>query len=74
MVKLVWTDQVIADLEDIGNFVAETSEKYAKRTVQKLYETTEILKSYPKSGRIVPEKGEENVRELIEGSYRIIVL
>lgn len=72
MVRLIWTDQAIDDIESIGDYVAETSEKYAKRTVQKLYERTDVLKSYPKSGRVVPEKGEENIRELIEGSYRII--
>ena len=26
----------------------------------------------PKVGRIVPEKNDENIRELIEGNYRII--
>jgi len=72
MVKLIWTDQAINDLGDIGNYIAETSEKYAKITVQKLHERPAVLKTYPRSGRIVPEKGEENVRELIEGSYRII--
>ena len=29
MVKLIWTDQAIGDLEDIGDYIAETSEKYA---------------------------------------------
>lgn len=72
MVKLIWTDQAINDLGDIGDYIAENSEKYAKLTVQKLFERTEILKTYPQAGRIVPEKNEENVRELIEGNYRII--
>ncbi len=72
MVKLIWTDQAIDDLEDIGEYIAENSERYAKLTVQKIIERTEILKNLPKAGRIVPEKNDENVRELIEGSYRII--
>lgn len=72
MVKLIWTDQAIDDLGDIGDYIAENSEKYAKLTVQKIYERTEIVKSFPQAGRIVPEKNEENVRELIEGNYRII--
>ena len=72
MVKLIWTDQAIDDLEDIGNYIAENSEMYAKLTIQKIYERTDILKSFPQAGRIVPEKNEENVRELIEGNYRII--
>lgn len=31
-----------------------------------------FLKNFSEAGRIVPEKNEENVRELIEGNYRII--
>ncbi len=72
MVKLIWTDQAITDLGDIGDYIAENSEKYAKLTVKKLFERTDILKTYPQAGRIVPEKNEENLRELIEGNYRII--
>lgn len=72
MVKLIWTDQAIDDLGDIGDYIAENSERYAKLTIQKIYDRTKILKSFPQAGRIVPEKNEENVRELIEGSYRII--
>jgi plasmid stabilization system protein ParE len=72
VVKLIWTDQAIDDLGDIGDYIAENSEKYAKLTIQKIYDRTDILKSFPQAGRIVPEKNEENVRELIEGSYRII--
>lgn len=71
MVKLIWTDQAIDDLNDIGDYIAENSEKYAKLTVKRLYERTEILKQFPRAGRVVPEKGEENLRELIEGNYRI---
>jgi len=72
MVKLIWTDQAINDLGDIGDYIAENSEKFAKLTVRKLLDRTNILKDFPKAGRIVPEKNESNVRELIEGNYRII--
>ena len=72
MVKLIWTDQAINDLGDIGDYIAENSEKYAKLTVKKLFERTDILKTFPQAGRVVPEKNEGNVRELIEGNYRII--
>ncbi|MBX2900945.1 MAG: type II toxin-antitoxin system RelE/ParE family toxin [Cyclobacteriaceae bacterium] len=72
MVKLIWTDQAINDLGDIGDYIAENSEKYAMLTVKKLFERPDILKTFPQAGRIVPEKNDENVRELIEGNYRII--
>lgn len=72
MVKLIWTDQAINDLGDIGDYIAENSDKYAKLTVKKLLESPDILKTFPQAGRVVPEKNEENLRELIEGNYRII--
>lgn len=72
MVKLIWTYQAINDLSDIGDYIAENSEKYAKLTIEKLFEKTNLLKTFPQAGRIVPEKNEENIRELIEGNYRII--
>jgi toxin ParE1/3/4 len=72
MVKLIWTDQAIDDLDNVGEYIAENSERYAKLTIQKIFERTDVLKSFPRAGRIVPEKNEENVRELVEGNYRII--
>lgn len=72
MVKLIWTDQAITDLGDIGDFIAESSENYAKLSVKRLFERVDILKTFPLSGRVVPEKNEEALRELIEGNYRII--
>lgn len=52
--------------------IIKNSEKYAKLTVKKLFERADILKTYSQAGRIVPEKNDENVRELSEGNYRII--
>lgn len=72
MVKLIWTDQAINDLGDIGDYIAENSERFAKLTIKKLFERADILKNFPQSGRVVPEKNDDNVRELIEGNYRII--
>lgn len=71
MVKLIWTDQAIQDLGSIGDYIAENSETYAKLTVKRLYERTAILKSFPLAGKMIPEKQEENLRELVEGNYRI---
>lgn len=56
MAKLIWSDQVIIDLENIGDFIARDSERFAKITVKKLFEKVIILKTHPTIGRIVPEK------------------
>jgi addiction module RelE/StbE family toxin len=72
MVKIVWTDSAIQDLNDIGDYIARDSERYAELTVDKLFYSVDILEEYPKSGKMVPEFEDENIREIIRGSYRIV--
>jgi toxin ParE1/3/4 len=72
MVKVAWTDSAIQALNDIGEYIAKDSERYAKMVVQHLIESTGLLESHPKAGRIVPEFNKKNIRELIRGSYRIV--
>ena len=72
MVKVVWTDSAIQALNDIGEYIAKDSERYAIMVVQLLFESTDLLESYPKAGRIVPEFNDKNIRELVRGSYRIV--
>ena len=33
MVKIVWTDQAIQDLDDIGEFIAKDSDRYAREVI-----------------------------------------
>ena len=72
MVKIVWTDQAIQDLNDIGEFIANDSERYAREVVQTLFESVHLLESHTKAGKIVPEYGLTHLRELIRGSYRVV--
>jgi len=72
MVKVVWTNQGIQDLNDIGEYIAHDSERYAREVVQTLFESVQLLESHPKAGRIVPEYGLTHLRELIRGSYRVV--
>jgi toxin ParE1/3/4 len=72
MVEVKWTNQSIDDIGNIAEFIAKDSVKYARLQVSIFFETCKILEQFPNAGRIVPEKGKENIRELIVGSYRII--
>lgn len=44
---------------------------YAKRFIAKLINRVDQLIEFPESGRVVPEKNSPDIRELIEGNYRI---
>ena len=72
MVRLNWTFQAKDDLKAIAEYISRDSKGYAKLQVIRLKNRTRILKTQVRSGKIVPEINKENIRELIEGSYRII--
>ncbi|MFD2601124.1 type II toxin-antitoxin system RelE/ParE family toxin [Flavobacterium suzhouense] len=72
MAEVRWTDQALYDIENIAEFIAKDSETYAKIQVERFFEETEILESFPLSGRIVPELKDKTIREIIFGNYRII--
>ena len=72
MVKISWTQLAVQDLEDIREFIAQDSERYAIITVNKIFLSADNLLEYPEIGRIVPEIATPRIRELIIGNYRLI--
>ena len=72
MVRIRWTDIAIENLADIGDYIGKDSIKYAKIVVKHLFASTKNLKRSPRLGRMVPEFDNPNIRELINGHYRII--
>ncbi len=72
MDKVIWTDNAIQDLNDIGDYISKDSEKYAQLTVNHLFDSVDILESYPFSGKIVPEYNDISIREIIKVNYRIV--
>ncbi|MDM9583212.1 type II toxin-antitoxin system RelE/ParE family toxin [Nostoc sp. GT001] len=52
--------------------MAQNSPRYATRIIDRITKRSQQLANFPLSGRIVPEFETEQIREVIEGSYRII--
>lgn len=71
MDEIIWSKSALSDLKSIFDYIALDSVNYAERHVNKLIERTEVLVEFPKTGRVVPEKEDITIRELIEGNYRI---
>ncbi len=69
---VIWAQQAVVDLRSIHDFIARDSRYYAKKVVHDIREIVDELNGLPKMGRIVPELNEEDVRELLLYSYRII--
>lgn len=72
MGQVIWTEQAYDDLQAIYDYIAVDSERYARLLTEKLFNRSQTLASFPEMGRVVPETQNPAVRELIEGSYRII--
>lgn len=72
MVKVVWTDSAIYDLNEIGEYIAKDSERYAQITVERLFNSVDILEEHPRSGKMVLEFENDKIRELIRINFRIV--
>ena len=72
MVSIIWESRAIESLDQIKNYIGKRSTKFAPITVNKIFEKVTLLQFFPLMGRIVPEISNANLRELIQGNYRII--
>ena len=72
MARLIWSPKAASNLVEICNFIGEDSEHYARIFAQKIIIEIEKIPEFPKSGRIVPEYQQKDLREKIFQNYRIV--
>lgn len=72
MAQIVWSKASLNDLKYIYDYIATDSKVYAQKMIDKIYQRSSILTTHPYTGRIVPEYNCNTIRELFEGTYRII--
>ena len=70
--RIAWSPRAIEDLEAIAQYIAADSAAYAGAVVRTILNTSGNLSQFPFAGRIVPELGNESVREWFAYSYRVI--
>jgi addiction module RelE/StbE family toxin len=69
---IVWSPQSLRDLDAIHEYIAKDSERYADLTVSRIFAAVERLLHFPHSGRIVPERDQPEIREIIVGRFRVV--
>ena len=72
--KVLWTDAAVSQLQAIHDYLAQTSPDYAVVIVDRLTRRSIQIAAFPNSGRMVPEYERNEIREVIEGRYRIVYL
>ena len=70
--KLNWSPSARLDLKDIAAVIAEDNPVAARRFVYSLFQAVERLTDFPDSGRVVPEFGDPDIREIIRRPCRIV--
>ena len=62
---IVWSPQSLGDLDAIHEYIAKDSEQYADLTIARIFSAVEHLLPFPQSGRIVPERHDPEIREIL---------
>lgn len=70
--KVHWTARAEARLDAIHAYIAQDNPAAALHIAQQILRRSWQIATFPDSGRRVPDYTREDVRELIEGNYRII--
>ena len=67
-----WTEQAADDLAAIREFLVRDSPAYAHVIAERLYTSVGHLRGFPELGRMVPERADHDLRELVRRAYRIV--
>ena len=70
--QIVWSPTARLDLKDLCAFIAQHDSSAAAKFANNIFESVERLISFPQSGRVVPEFGDPNLREVICRPCRVV--
>jgi len=70
--QIVWSPQSLRDLRAVRDYIAIDSERYADLTIARIFSAVERLLDFPQAGRIVPERDDPEIREIIVGRFRVV--
>jgi plasmid stabilization system protein ParE len=62
----------LRDLRAIRDYIAKDSEQYAEVTIARIFLAVERLLKFPESGRVVPERDDPEVREVVVRGFRVV--
>lgn len=70
--ELTWARRAIRDLDDIESYIGRDDPGAAERWIERLITLAESLPAAPLRGRMVPQFGRGDIREVFQASYRLI--
>jgi toxin ParE1/3/4 len=70
--KLIWSLSARDDLRDLVRYIAKDNPERSAGFGFEIIRKAEMVRDFPEMGRIVPEKGDPSIREIIVRPYRVI--
>lgn len=70
--EVVWTEPAWEDLATAADYIARDPETYAATFVQEVRDAAASLAQFAERGHVVPEFGEEAIRELLVRPFRLV--
>jgi toxin ParE1/3/4 len=70
--RVKWTTPAWNDVEEASRFIARDSPRYAIVLQREAQAAAQSLQRFARRGRVVPERSDDRLRELIVGSYRLL--
>ncbi len=70
--RVVWTQTASSDLQAIVRYIASDNPDAARQIAERILDQIKGAASFPLSGRIVPEKQDDSMREKVLKPYRIV--
>ena len=70
--KVVWSKEALQRLLDIEEYIAEDNVTKAIEFTDFLVSQSLKIEDNPKIGRVIPEFGDEDIRELLIKGYRLV--
>ena len=70
--KIVWTLRSREDLRDIATFISKDNPPAALKLGDQIFARVDSLEQFPELGRVVPERNQPHIREIVVKPYRIV--
>ena len=70
--QVILAPRAVRDLEAIVRYISANDSQTALHFGTTLVQKAEAVGAFPESGRVVPELGDNTIREVFHGSYRSV--
>ncbi len=69
---IIWSPLAVEQVRDIASYIALDKPSVAVQWAEKIFNSVERLTDFPNNGRVVPEINRNEIREIVQGNYRVI--